>query len=137
MWRWKYSNQSIRDLEASYRRAAGTYARMNRGLTEGELLPYYNALGLRQVRTATSKNVVKVLLQTSPVVFADVTKGAGHAMVAIYHCPVQNAYTANNPCGVSNMNFGSGAGQCTATAIVLPASDVERYLGTFVWYWAS
>jgi hypothetical protein len=137
MWHWKHRDQKIGDRSANYRRTAGPYARMNRGLTEAELLVYYNTLGLRQARTATSREIIRTLLANSPVVFSDVTQAAGHAMVAVHHCTVQRAYTANNPCGHQSMNFGSGAGQCTATAVVLPAPGVERNVGTFVWYWAS
>jgi hypothetical protein len=136
MWLWKHQGERSTVQEAGYRSAAGTFTRINRGLSDSEALVYYNALGLRQARTV-SKDIVKKLLAGSPVVFSDVNQARGHAMVAIYYCPVQRIYTVNNPCGVQSMNIASGGGQCTATAVVLPAQTVEGNLGAFVWHWPS
>jgi hypothetical protein len=69
------------------------------------------------------------------VIFTDVDKATGHAMVLAGFDQKQQKYTVVNPCLFETVDFDSGADGCSAGTIQRTVNEVEGPLGKRMWYW--
>jgi len=126
MWQWKNKNLD------GYSEKAAQYLNTDRGLTQQEMDKFYRTLGLRSLSGAEGKNL-RYALQWSPVVFTDINKASGHAMVATGY--YNGVYTVANPCAVMSVDFDTGADACTAGTLRRTKDQVDKPLGSYIWYW--
>ena len=131
MWHWRY-----RGL-AKYTQKAGNWTNRNTGLYQLQMDLFYRQLGLRSLQKAKGANV-RHALKWTPVIFTDIGKVAGHAMVTIGYNDNTGAYTVINPCALLTINFdehGGSKSTCTGGTVSLPKAKVEGSLGSYIWYW--
>ncbi len=126
MWQWRHKSL------AGYTAKAGAYAHMNTGLTQAQMDKFYKQLGMRSLLNARGANLQHALKFT-PVIFTDVNQTAGHAMVLTGYG--SRGYTVVNPCAVQSIDFDSGSNTCAAGTSTRTRSQVERPLGSYIWYW--
>ena len=67
------------------------------------------------------------------MIFTDMTKVSGHAMVLTgYH---NGKYSVINPCQVESIDFDLGYDKCEAGSGLRMRHQVEGPLGKYMWYW--
>jgi hypothetical protein len=126
MWQWHNKNLN------GYSQKAGNYLNLKTGLVQRDMNSFYSTLGLRSLTGARGANLRHALTWT-PVIFTDIGKDSGHAMVAAgFH---NGVYTVVNPCAVMSVDFDTGANSCDAGSLRLTAAQVENSLGSYIWYW--
>jgi len=126
MWQWHFKNLN------AYSQKAGSYPSLNRGLTEPEMDRFYKSLGLRSLTSPKGKNL-RLALGWSPVIFTDINKQSGHAMVLTGFDGTN--YKVLNPCAVLSIDFDSGTDVCSGGALNRTPAQVEKPLGHYIWYW--
>jgi len=126
LWHWRFKSL------AGYTAKAGTFLSVGTGLTEAQMDVFYKSLGLRSWPKPKGANVRHALGWT-PVIFTSVDKVSGHAMVLAGFNGT--SYSVVNPCGLMSVDFDSGTDSCSATTALLPPADIEKPLGTLIWYW--
>lgn len=131
LWGWRYKNS--KQCWNMYSQKAGTYARINNGLSEQRMDVFYRQLGIRSLRNPSGKNIQHAL-KWSPVIVTSTKQAQGHALVVIGHN--SRRYTVINPCAVQVVNFARpGSDSCTAASKPLHVSEIESQLGQYIWYW--
>jgi hypothetical protein len=130
MWDWYYRNNKTK--LAQYTKKAGSYARMNKGLTENQMSPFYALLGLRVLKNPGGANV-RHALKWTPVIVTSIDQQQGHAMVIAGFA--NGEYTVVNPCAVQTIDFSSNANTCTGGTKKMKQNDIDSKLGTRIWYW--
>jgi hypothetical protein len=126
MWQWRHKTL------VGYPLRAGNYLRMTTGLTQAQMNSFYTQLGMRGLASPKGSNL-KHALTWSPVIFTDINKTTGHAMVLSGFS--SGKYTVVNPCAVQSIDFDTGANTCQAGVLKRAAKDVEGPLGAVMWYW--
>ena len=126
VWQWRHKGLN------GYNQKAGNYLSLNTGLTQQQMDLFYKMLGLRSLLGAKGANLRHALTWT-PVIFTDINKASGHAMVAAGFN--NGAYTVVNPCAVMSVDFDTGADSCAAGSLQRTAAQVEKPLGSYIWYW--
>jgi hypothetical protein len=128
MWHWRHKNLN------DYSKKAGDYLKLNKGLTEEEMDLFYKQLGLRSLPHPKGANL-RHALRWSPVIFTEIGKGPGHAMVAGGYDDKTRKYTVINPCLVQVVDFGGGPNTCAQGTVPREIRKVDRQLGKYIWYW--
>ncbi len=126
MWEWRHKNLT------AYTKAAGTFLTVSTGLTQKDMDRFYIQLGLQSLPNPKGANL-RYALGWSPVIFTDVDKARGHAMVLTGHSGTW--YTVVNPCAQMVLDFTGGSDTCTAGIVSLRTTDVEKKVGSYMWYW--
>jgi len=126
MWQWRHKNTT------HYVARAGAFATRNTGLTQLQMDAFYKQLGMRSLPNSKGANL-RHALKWSPVIFTDVNQASGHAMVLTGYDAAR--YTVANPCAVQALDFESGSNTCSAGTLQRTENQVERPLGSFIWYW--
>jgi Papain-like cysteine protease AvrRpt2 len=126
LWHWHFKNLN------GYSQKAGNYLTLKTGLTQQQMDVFYRNLGLRALTGARGANL-RFALGWSPVIFTDINKASGHAMVASGFN--QGVYTVVNPCAVMSVDFDKGTDSCTVGTLARTATQVEKPLGSYIWYW--
>ena len=126
LWHWK--NKSLN----GYSQKAGKFLTVKTGLTEQQMDSFYKSLGLRSLTPAQGKNV-RYALQWSPVIFTDINKAFGHAMVASGFN--QGVYSVVNPCTTMSVDFDKNMDTCTAGTLQRAQAEVDEPFGSIIWYW--
>ena len=126
MWSWRFKNLD------GYAKKAGAYPALDRGLTEQQMDVFYRQLGLRSLAGPKGANL-RYALAWTPVVFTDVGKVTGHAMVL--SGLLGGKYRVVNPCAVMSIDFDVGTDVCAAGVLLRTAAELEQPLGKFMWYW--
>jgi hypothetical protein len=131
LWDWFYRNN--RRQRQRYARRAGSYATLDRGLSEQEMTRFYAQLGIRSLRNPGGRNV-RHALRWTPVIITSVHQTTGHAMVVTGYA--NGNYTVVNPCAQQIVSFEPGASDsCTAGSVRRARADVDDPLGAYIWYW--
>jgi hypothetical protein len=131
LWQWKHG----RGADDRYRQKAGSFARMDTGLSHDQMDVFYRQLGIRGLGNAAGKNV-RFALKWSPVIVTSVEQLRGHAMVVVGQGG--GVYEVINPCAMMSLNFddeGADSGSCAAATLRLSQSQVDKELGQHIWYW--
>lgn len=129
LWAWRFKQLN------DYKATAGSYATLNRGLTENEMDIFYKLLGLRSLSGPAGKNL-RFALTWSPVIVDSIDKetNAGHALVLIGFDG--HNYTVINPCAIQQIDFDKESSVCVSPSTKPQApAQVEKSLGRFMWYW--
>jgi hypothetical protein len=126
LWQWKFNNIKAYDAKAA------KYLTLDKGLTEKQMDDFYKQLGLRSLRAAQGENL-RHALKWTPVIFTDINQEGGHAMVASGF--EDGIYTVVNPCLVQAVDFENDIATCTAGISKRKKDDVDKPLGSYIWYW--
>jgi Papain-like cysteine protease AvrRpt2 len=126
MWDWRFKGLD------RYAQKAGAYLTLDRGLTEPQMDVFYRQLGLRSLAAPKGKNL-RFALAWTPVIFTDVGKATGHAMVLAGF--MGRKYRVVNPCAVMSIDFEASTDVCASGLLSRTTSEVEKPLGKFMWYW--
>lgn len=126
LWNWRHKSMN------GYRAPKDLTGEWNHTRMDG----FYRSLGLRSFHHPKGPNL-RHALRWSPVIFTEVEKKAGHALVAMGL--EKETYLTINPCGLEMIDYEnedtSGTAKCEAQEKRLLAKEVERKLGTYIWYW--
>jgi hypothetical protein len=128
LWDWRFKNL------AGYNAKAGNFLNVTTGLQGAQMDVFYTQLGLRGLAAPKGKNLRHALSWT-PVIFTNVDKATGHAMVLAGFNQLTRKYTVVNPCLHETLDFDSGSDGCNAGTIERTVNEVEGSLGNRMWYW--
>ena len=131
MWHWRYKGIG------NYGKKAGNWVNRNTGLKQLQMDLFYKQLGLRSLQNAKGANV-RHALKWTPVIFTELGKIDGHAMVTIGYNDRSGEYTVINPCSLATINFddqGGSTSTCTGGTVQLSGAKIEGALGSYIWYW--
>ncbi len=131
---WRYGNRTYPPPRAR----AFWASHQNHGATEAELMQFYGQLGMRRFRRISGIGLLGAL-QRSPVIFTEMDKVSGHAMIARGWDLHRGVYIVNNPAARTVINFGlvrsTDSVNITASKVLRNFRKVDPNLGLWLWSW--